>query len=603
MTLSGELIEPAVGGTLDGSPQRSPRRATHLARRLRRAGPTVWIFIAAGLVLAYQVLVPLVTMIWTSFSKSQPGETDFFSIGSLSTSNYSRAFSAGFARAAWNTVEFTAGVTVVSLVLGGFLAWVVVRTNTPLRKLITALCLIRLLIPGVLPTVAWISLANPSTGILNQWLRDWFPWVHGAILNVYSMPGMIWVESLDAMPLAFLLLSAALRSTDPSMEEASLISGASRLRTTLRITFPVILPAVLGTLILTVIRGFETFEVPVLIGLPGHIITFVVEVYTNTTGVPSDTGLASVYAVLVLAFCVCLIWLYNRLTRNTSMFTTVSGKAFRPRPTNLGGARWATLAVSLLILLFSIALPLLVLVWASFSPPFQPIQPFTAKGISHFTLANYSGVFHNDTTVRAFVHSTVLAAAAALIVVLLISIVAWITVKTKVRGRKILDYLAFAPIAIPSVLMGVSFLWFYVSLPVPIYGTLWILLLLYIARFTPVAMRVLSASMTQIDNELLEASMMTGSSWWRAFRTVALPLLKPGLLASALYVGVLAFRELSASIFVYTGGNEVVGVTMFSIWGDGSFTGLAAFGMLVLLVVGFVSLIATLVSSRFGVRK
>lgn len=603
MALSGNLTEPAVSGAIGAPPQPAPRRAAYLARRLGRAGPAAWIFAAACLVLAYEVLVPLVTMIWTSFSKAQPGETGFFSISSLTTSNYARAFSQGFAQAAWNTAVFTAGVTVVSLVLGGFLAWAVVRTNTPLRKLITSLCLVRLLIPGVLPTVAWINLANPNTGILNRWLMDWFPWVHGPILNIYSMPGMIWVDSLDMMPIAFLLLSAALRSTDPSMEEASLISGASRLRTALRITFPVILPAILGTVILTIIRGFETFEVPVLIGVPAHINTFVVEVYTNTTGVPSDTGLASVYAVLVLAFCVCLIWLYNRMTRNAGSFATVSGKAFRPRPANLGGARWATLAVSLLFLVFSFGLPLLVLVWASFSPPFRPLLPFTPQGASQFTLANYSGIFHDDTTVRAFVHSTVLAAGAALIVVLLISIVAWITVKTKVRGRKILDHLAFAPIAVPSVLMGVSFLWFYISLPVPIYGTLWILLLLYVARFTPIAMRVMSASMTQIDDELLEASMMSGSSWLRAFRTVALPLLKPGLLASALYVGVLAFRELSASLFVYTGGNEVVGVEMFSMWGDGSFTGLAAFGMLVLVVVGMLALIATLISSRFGVKQ
>lgn len=603
MALSGELIEPTVGGAGGGPPQPAPRRVTRLARRLYRAGPAAWIFVAASLVLAYQVLVPLVTMIWTSFSKSQPGAPGFFSVSSLTTSNYTHAFSAGFVRAAANTAIFTVGVTVVSAILGGFLAWVVVRTNTPLRRLITGLCVIRLLIPGVLPTVAWISLANPSTGVLNRWLGEWLPWVHGPVLNVYSLPGMIWVESLDVLPLTFLLLSAALRSMDPSMEEASLISGAGRLRTTLRITFPVVLPAILGMLILIIIRGFETFEVPVLIGLPGHIITFVVEVYTNTTGVPSNTGLASVYAALVLVFCVCLIWLYNRMTRNTAMFTTVSGKAFRPRPANLGRARWVTLAASLVILIFSIGLPMLLLMWASFSPPFRPIQPFTASGISHFTMANYAEVFRNNTTVRAFIHSTFLAAGAAVIVVLLISIVAWITVKTKIPGRKLLDHLAFAPIAVPSVLLGVSFLWFYLSLPIPVYGTLWILLLVYIARFTPIAMRVMSASMTQIDDELIEASMMTGSSWWRAFRTVALPLLKPGLLASGLYVGVLAFRELSASVFVYTGGNEVVGVSMFSIWGDGSFTGLAAFGMLVLLVVGVLSLVAALVSSRFGVRK
>ena len=588
--------EPAVA-----SP--APSRAARVAGRLRRVDRKYWIFAVVTAILAYEILVPLVTMIWTSFSGAEAGDQNFFSPSELSFSNYARAFSSSAARAAGNTALFTVGVTVLAFLLGGFLAWAVVRTNTPLRKLITALCVLRLLIPGILPVVAWITLANPDNGILNKAMISWFPWVHGPVLDIYTMRGMIWVEALDVVPLAFLLLSAALRSTDPSLEEASQMCGASRWRTTVRVTFPLILPAMLATLILIIIRGFETFEVPALIGIPGHILTFVIEIYTNTQGVPSDTGLASVYAVVTLAFCVLLIWLYNRMTRNAQMFATIGGKAFRPRPTDLGRWRWVTLVAALLILTCSIGLPLLVLVWASLSPAFQAIQPISIDGMSHFTLDNYASVFSNDTTVRAFVNSTMLAVSAAAVVVFLISIVAWITVKTQVRGRKLLDHLAFAPIAIPSVLMGVSFLWFYLSVPIPVYGTLWILFLLYIARFTPIVMRVLSASMTQIDDELFEASMIAGSSWWRSFRTITLPLLKPGLLAGGLYVMVMAFRELSASLFVYTGGKEVVGVTMFSIWGDGSFNVLAAFGVLVLVVVGVLSLIASLVSSRFGVRE
>jgi iron(III) transport system permease protein len=291
------------------------------------------------------------------------------------------------------------------------------------------------------------------------------------------------------------------------------------------------------------------------------------------------------------------------MTKNAESFATISGKAFRPRVTDLGRGRWFSFGSAMAILTTSVGLPLMVMIWASLSPPFRPIQAFTWEGVSSLTFENYEHVFDSPTAVRAFVNSTILAIGAALIIVFLISIVAWITVKTNMRGRKLLDHLAFAPIAIPAVTMGVAVLWLYLSLPIPVYGTLWILLLLYIARFTPVVMRILSASMTQIDNELLEASMVTGASWWKSFRTIALPLLRPGLVAGGIFVMIHAFRELSASLFVYTGGNEVVGVTMWSMWDDGSYGLLAAFGVLVLLVISALAVIANLIGSRFGVRE
>jgi iron(III) transport system permease protein len=243
------------------------------------------------------------------------------------------------------------------------------------------------------------------------------------------------------------------------------------------------------------------------------------------------------------------------------------------------------------------------MIWSSLSPAFQPMQPFTAEGLSNLSLDNYRLVLDNPTTVRAFFNSAILAVAAAAVIVFLISITAWITVKTKIRGRKLLDHLAFAPIAIPAVTMGVAFLWFYLSVPIPVYGTLWILLLLYIARFTPVVMRLLSASMTQIDDELMEASVVTGASWWRSFRTVALPLLRPGMVAGGIFVVIHAFRELSASLFVQTGGNEVVGVTMWSLWADGSYSLLTAFGIMVLIIITVLSLAANFIGSRFGIRE
>ena len=589
--------------TQQAEPEARPSRIRRTASRMYRADRKYWIFAIVTAILVYEILVPLAMMIWSSFNEERPGHPNFLSLDAFTLSNYARAVSGNAAEAAWNTAIFAVGTTALSFLLGGYLAWVVERTNTPFRKLITALCLFRLIIPGVMTTVAWILLGSPEIGIINNYLDDLLPWIDGPVVDVYTMWGMIWVESMDMIPLAFLLMAAALRSTDPSLEEASVMAGKGKFRTALHVTFPLIVPAMLATLILMLIRGFETFEVPALIGMQAGIFTFVIEIYMNTNGVPSDTGLAAVYAVAVLAVAACLIWFYNRMTRNAEAFATISGKAFRPRVADLGPGRWAAFSSAMIIMTFSVGLPLLVMLWASLSPPFQPMQPFNAEGVSNFTLENYRGAFSNPLTVRAFVNSTILAIGAAAIIVFLISIVAWITVKTEMRGRKLLDHLAFAPIAIPAVTMGVAYLWFYLSVPLPLYGTLWILLLLYVARFTPVVMRVLSASMTQIDNELLEASQVTGASWWKSFRTVALPLLRPGMVAGGIFVVIHAFRELSASLFVYTGGNEVVGVTMWSMWDDGSYGRLAAFGVAVLIVVAALSIIANFIGSRFGVRE
>ena len=550
-------------------------------------------------ILAYQVLVPLVILVWGSLSTGRPGAPDYFSLASLSLDNYVRAFGSRHLYVALgNTVVFAGGVTILACALGGALAWIVERTNTPFRNLITLLCIARLIVPGILGTVAWIFLASPQIGMLNTLAQQVFG-LPGPPFDVYSMAGMIWVEAMDMLPVAFLLMSAALRSMDPSLEEASLTAGKGLAYTTTHVTFPLILPAALATLILMFIRGIETFEVPLLLGVPARTFTFVVEIWLNTRTKPADYGLAGAYAVFVLVICVGLVWLYNRATRHSETFAVITGKAFRPRRVDLGPWRWAACAFALLVMTASVLLPLAVLAWASFMPRYVPIG---LDGLSQATLANYAYVLSYPLTLRAFLNSSFLGVTAATATVFLIAIIAWLVIKTRVPGRQYLDHLAFAPIAIPAAVMGVAFLWFYLSVPLPIYGTIWILFLLYVTRYMPVVMRILSAAMVQIGNDLHEASEISGASWWRGFRTVTLPLLRPGLVAAWIWVLIHAFRELSGSIFVYASGTEPIGVAAYNLWENGSYVVLAAFGMLVFLTLIVLSVIAQTVGSRFGIR-
>ncbi len=564
------------------------------------------LFVLLFLFLVWEVAAPLAVLIWGSISSAEPGEASFFSFSHLTIDNFERAFRGGeFGSAIRNTAIFAVGTTALAFVFGAYLAWVVERTNTPFRKLITILVIARFIVPDILTTIAWTFLASNRIGTLNHWTSSIFG-IDKPLFNIYSMPGMIWIAALDFFPLAFLLMSAALRSMDPSLEEASLVSGHGIFRTTRRITFPLAIPAIVALLILLLTRGITTFETPIVVGLPARINTLVLQLWQKTSTIPTDLGVASVFAVIVLVLCIAMVWFYGRVTRKTEEFAVVGGKAFRPRRVELGRLRWLTFAGAMFILVCALILPMIMLIWAAIQPAYSGLKPLTLSSIMHnsgLTLSNFTAALDSDITRRAFVNSTILCIAAASAVVLLMAITAWVTVKSKWRGRRLLDQMVFAPIAVPAILLGIAFLWLYLVVPIPIYGTKWILLLVYIAHFMPQAFRIISAAMTQISDQLEEAAEVSGATWWQAFRTIMLPLLVPGMLAAWVFVAVLSFREFPASVMVYSHGSEVIGVSIFNLLQDGSFGLLSAFGILMLLVLLLLIGVVMLIAGRFGLRE
>src|SRR3989338_3408533 len=286
------------------------------------------------LILVYQVVIPLLMVIWTSLKIERPGEAGFFE-PSFSLTNYVREFTSGdFWRATWNTLCFALTSTLLSFGLGTFLAWLVHRTNTPLARLIGIITLGRIIIPGILITVAWIFMASPSIGILNSILG-----VRG-LFNIYSFWGMVWVHSLEMTPLAYLLLSAALQSMDPRLEEASAVAGAGHWSTLIRISLPLVLPAVGAALMLLVIYTVETFEVPLLLGGRAHVRVYTTEIYYNTARTQTDWGLSGAYSMAILVLCAVLLAVYLRLVRHGERYQTVTGKDFRPRRLDLGRCRY-----------------------------------------------------------------------------------------------------------------------------------------------------------------------------------------------------------------------------------------------------------------------
>jgi iron(III) transport system permease protein len=548
--------------------------------------------------LAYQVVIPFVMIVWTSLKLARPGEPDFLSL-SFTWANYLRAYGgAAFWRTSWNTLSFAFTSTLLAFVIGAFMAWVIARTNTPLARLIGFMLVARVVIPGILIAISWILVASPNIGLFNQMTLK----LAGVrnLVNVYSFWGMVWVQSLEMVPLVYLLLAAAFQGMDPRLEEASSMTGAGNWRTLRRISLPLALPAVAAALLLVFLTTIETFEVPLLMGTRAGMRVYTTEIFYDTSRTPIDWGLSSSYAMALLAVALVLLLLYFRLIGRGERYQTITGKDFRPRRIDLGPWRHLTCAISLILVFLITGVPFLMMLYASLLPFYQ--VPSVAAFAS-MSFDNYWALFHNSKTITPMINSTILGPATATAVVLVVALISYFVQKTRLRGRHLLDILGFAPIAIPSVVLGATLFWFYLLVPLPVIGTLTIIGLAYLTKYMPVALRFVSASMLQIHSELDEAAQVAGLSWARNFFRIMLPLLKPGLLAAWFWVMVHAYRELTIALMLARAQNRTAAVVIFDLWEEGSFLLLGAFAVVMFIVLMALSTAAHSISRRFGVQE
>jgi iron(III) transport system permease protein len=568
------------------------KTAIQRSRRLE----SKWLIIgAAVLITGILALIPLCFLFWQSFYTPQVADTPaMFTFG-----NYRIAYgSPETLRTLGNSLEFALGAALVSFFIGTVLAWIIERTNTPFRKLFYAITIVPLIIPGILFTTSWIFLASPKIGVLNVALMSIFG-LSKPVFNVYSMGGMIWVDGLHYSTMAFLLMSAAFRGMDPSLEESSLMSGAGIARTMWRITLRLAVPAVVSTLLILFVRALESFEVPALIGLPVKLQVFTSSIYEAIEQYPSQVGLASSYSMLLLLITSVGLYLQSRVASRGGKYTTMSGKGFRPRQMDLGGWRFVTAGIFVVYFLLIVALPLAVLLWSSLQKYYR--SPSLAAA-HHLTLDAYRYIIHLPALRTAVVNSLLLSFGCATAVMLLSAVICWIVVKTKLPGRWLLDNLASLPLVFPGLVLGLSFMIVSLKVDIGIYGTLWILLLAYITRFMPYGMRYTNTSMIQIHKELEESAAMSCATWSSTFYRIVLPLLKPGLMAGWIYVLIVSIRELSSSILLYSPGSETVSIVIWELWQNGQYVELSALSvMLIFVLLALVSL-AQYIGSKFGVK-
>jgi iron(III) transport system permease protein len=590
------------------TPNPSPHRGGEAIAALSRADfafmpaarastDATWLLIGLPLALvAWLALVPLGFLIWQSFLTPQTATAP----ARFTLDNFRAVYlSPETLRLFLNSVEFAIGAAALSLGLGTALAWMNERTNTPFKKLFFGLSIVPLVIPSILFTVAWIMLASPKIGIINKALQG-LSGSDAVFVDIYTIAGMIFVDGLHYSPMAFLLMTAAFRAMDPSLEESALMSGASVPQVACRITLQLAWPAAAGALLILLVRAIESFEVPALLGLPVGIAVYTSSIYQAIHQYPSRVGLASAYAVTLLLMTSVGIYLHSRLSSQGARFATVTGKGFRPRTIDLGGWRYVTAMLFMLYFVVIVLLPFLVLVWSSLQR-FYSAPSWAA--LSRLTLASYRSVLDYPGFLDIVRNSLLLAFASATIVMLLAAVMSWIVVRSRVPGRWLIDNLASLPLVFPGLVLGLAIMVCYLTLDIGIYGTLWILLIAYVTRFLPYGMRYSSASMLQIHKELEESAAMSGASFGMAFRRVVLPLLKPGLLAGWIYVLIVSIRELSSSILLYGPGSEVVSVMIWELWQNGQYVELSALGvMLIVLLLGLVML-AQLAGKRLGVAE
>jgi iron(III) transport system permease protein len=482
-------------------------------------------------------------------------------------------------------------------------AWLIERTDMPLRNLAWSLILIPMAIPGVLFALGWALLLAPKTGSMNVMLRSGLA-LFGiepaeGPLNIYSLGGLIFLDGLRGVTTIFLMVVGSFRMMDPSLEEAARVSKAGGAGTFFQVTLPVLLPAVLTAGMYEFVSSMESFEAPLAVGLPAGIFVLSTLIYfTVRLQAPVDYGLGAVYGVTYMIMLLFLLWGYRRAVRYTERYSTITGKGFRPRVTSLGRWRYPALAMFLVYFTLTVVAPFAILLWAALLPSYKPPS---LEALSLLSLGNFAQVFSLPRFYAVVWNTALLIVIAATATMLLAFFVSWIIVRTKIHGRAILDGLLFLPHSIPGIVVALAMIMAYLTAPLSylgIYGTLWIMAMGLIVSYIAFGTRLMNSSIVQIQKELEEAAYVCGATSMRTLLAITLPLLFPAFAAGWIWVSVHALRAFSIPLMLASRKNEVISVLLWQYWSDGEISLAATLG--VLIMVALVPL--TLLMRRFIVQ-
>jgi iron(III) transport system permease protein len=477
-----------------------------------------------------------------------------------------------YAQVLMNTIYLATTSIALSSLLGISFAWILTRTNVLFRSFLETALIVPFFVPPLVGVLSWILLVGPQ-GLLDFVSRRLFE--TAVSFPIYSQWGIVLVNALEYVPMIFMFSSNTLKSMDPSLEEASLMSGAGTFQTAIRVTLPVSAPGVLSGIIIAYTLSLGMFAAPLLLGTGKGIFTIATLVYELINHSPPNYAQASALSIWLAVIAVATVLLQRRVL-GARKFVTVTGKGFRSHVIDLKTRKYPVSCVCIMFAAINLA-PIIALILASLMRYYS----FDALlNTLSFTLENYKLILlEYPAAARSIYNSLLLAFSGATLGIALSFMMAFIAVRMKARGSELLDYANFIPLALPTAIFGAGLLEAWIYSPIRLYGTLWILLMGYLGYYNLFGYRAMTSGLAQIHPELEEASTLSGASFLKTLRSIMVPLLKPAILTGWLFLFISMLRDISVSIFVYSFGSEVMSVELLAIWDSGGFAPSAALAL------------------------
>jgi iron(III) transport system permease protein len=546
------------------------------------------------LVVGFLVLTPLALMILNSFQIARPGQPIVWGL-----EGWVKAFSTpGIIKAMTNT--FTLAITrqAIALLIGAFFAWLIARTDLPMKGLLEFFFWLSFFLPALPETMGWILLLDPKYGLLNQGLigigvasQSWF--------NIYSFWGIVWAHMGGTVSVKVMLLAPAFRNLDAALEESSRISGASGSRTFFRIVVPVMMPAILVTTILGIIRSLEAFEIELLLGTPIGLQVYSTKIHELVTWEPPQFAPAMALSTVFLGVLLMMV-AFQRRYISKRIYTTVTGRGFSTRPTPLGRWRYPAFALVLTFALVITVLPTVLLVTGTF------MKLFGFFNIAEpWTLENWRATLNDPVLFRSLWNTLAIGLGSGLIGILFYSLIAYVIVKTRYRGRWLLDFLSWLPWSIPGILLGVALLWTFLQTRIflPIYGTIYLLMIAMVIKSMPFGTQMIKSVLLQLGSDLEEASKVCGGTWVDTFRRVIFPLTTPALITVGLVGFISAARDISTVVLLGSGKSRTLSLLMLDFAAGAEFEKATVVAVMVVGLVVVAALVARALGGHVGVRE
>jgi iron(III) transport system permease protein len=488
-----------------------------------------------------------------------------------------------YLRALGYTLAMAAGVSALATIVGVATAWLIARTDIPGKRLLEVCLIAPLFLSPFVGGLAWLILGSPKSGLINVIARD-LTGIRTPIIDVVSTGGIVGIMALYFVPYAYLTVASSLRNMDPSMEEASYLNGAGVLATAWRITLPVLRPSLISAFFFIFVLTAGTFSIPAVLGGASRIPYLAVIVFNATASYPIDYGKSAAVGTVLFWISLMGVAIYRFASRVASRFVTVTARGFRMRQVKLRQWRWPAVGLVLVYVLLAIVLPYLALIYTA-------LTKFITSRIFHaaYTLDNLRWAVTSHEVKDSIVNTLLVGVVTPTLCILLALTLAYAIRRLRVPGSRALDYLAMFPIAIPGIVLGTGIFWTYVT--TPIYGTIWILVLAFIASYLPFAYRIGDTALVQIEKSLEEASLLCGASHARTLRRVTVPLVRPALLSAWVMVFIFSVREISAAILLASPSNEVLSTISWNYLDYGDQQKAAVLGLVqtLILILGVVA--------------